>query len=74
MSKMVQSLDATPPTVDEAKELLAALRWQKDMLVTNPFGERVWLKPCIVDGVRYGITDCCSEDEPCERHQAMAAR
>ena len=49
-------------------EELRQLRWKEDMLITNDFGERVWLKPCIVDGKRVGITDCCPEDNPCEHH------
>lgn len=47
---------------------LQSLRWTEDSLVTNPFGARVFLKAVIVKGKRIGITDCCFEDEPCERH------
>ena len=52
--------------------LLDALRWHEDMVVTNDFDERVWLKPLIVDGKRIGITDCCFESDPCPRHREMA--
>lgn len=54
---------------------LAALRWRPDMVVTTPFGERVWLKPCYDQlGRRIGITDCCPEDDPCERHLVVLKR
>jgi len=52
--------------------LLDAMRWHADMVVTNDFDERVWLKPLIVDGKRIGITDCCFETNPCPRHREMA--
>lgn len=43
---------------------------EADQLVTNDFGERVWLKPLFNEvGERIGITDCCFADSPCERHQ-----
>jgi hypothetical protein len=54
-------------------EFLESLRWKEDMLVTNHFGDRVWLKPCIQDGKRIGITDCCFAEEPCERHAERTA-
>jgi hypothetical protein len=44
-------------------DFLEALRWKADQLVTNPFGERVWLKQ-----MPDGLTDCCDADDPCERH------
>jgi len=50
------------------EELLNDLRWHEDQLVTNHFGDRVWLKPLIQDGKRLGITECCYEEAPCERH------
>lgn len=43
----------------------------EDKKVVNHFGEHVWLKACIVDGKRLGVTDCCFVDSPCERHAAM---
>lgn len=52
-------------------EQLDELRWREDQLATNHFGDRVWLKPCIVDGKRVGITDCCFAESPCERHAAQ---
>lgn len=58
-----------PSTRAELENLLESLRWKEDMLVTNPFGERAWLKPLYRDGVRVGITDCCEEEYPCERHK-----
>lgn len=54
-------------------DTLESLRWDVDSLVTNPFGERVWLKAAYdKDGKRIGITDCCLAEEPCERHGAKA--
>ena len=60
----------TIETVD-ALELLHSLRWDVDSLVENPFGEVVWLKPCIQNGVRVGITDCCFAEEPCPHHKQL---
>ena len=60
------------PTPEEAALLLDAMRWHADMVVTNAFGERVWLKPMIVDGKRIGITDCCCAAFPCDRHREVA--
>lgn len=52
---------------------LTALRWTEDMLVVNPFGDRVWLKPCFNErNERIGITDCCFAEEPCDWHAALA--
>lgn len=54
---------------EERRKLLAALRWKDGDLVRNHFGERVWLKPCYdAVGQRVGITECCLEATPCERH------
>ena len=72
LRSMRESLDRNPPTPKEAELLLSALRWHEDMVVTNDFDERVWLKPLIVEGKRIGITDCCFEDDPCPRHREMA--
>jgi hypothetical protein len=47
---------------------LAGLRWREGMLVKNHFGDWVWLKPCVVDGQRIGITDCCFAMHPCRQH------
>ncbi len=49
---------------DDPGALLNNLRWRADMIVTNPFGERVWLK-----SIEGGVTDCCPVDAPCERHK-----
>lgn len=57
------------PTPENAEALLGSLRWKADTLVTNYFGEVVWLKPCYLNGKRIGITDCCFVDDPCERHK-----
>lgn len=57
----------------EAETLLKHLRWKEDTVVTNHEGERVWLKPCVEGGVQIGITDCCLESHPCERHAKMVA-
>jgi hypothetical protein len=50
----------------DVAELLESLRWHEDMVVTNDFGERVWLKKC-----PGGITDCCPADDPCEFHSQL---
>ena len=51
------------------EKIIDFLQWKEDMLVTNDFGERVWLGPCYdEDGKRIGITDCCFEDDPCPHH------
>lgn len=55
-----------------AEELLDSLRWCPDTVITNPFGERVWLKEYYANGKRIGITDCCPEDLPCDWHLALA--
>lgn len=58
---------------NEAKEILASMRWDVDQVITNPFGERVWLKALLDEnGKRQGITDCCPEDHPCEWHAGIA--
>lgn len=55
------------------RSLLEQLRWDVDQLVTNPFGERVWLKACFDEnGVRIGVTDCCHAATPCSRHGVKA--
>lgn len=57
------------------EQQLAAARWDVDMLVTNHFGERVWLGPCLdAEGKRIGITECCGEESPCEHHAEIAAQ
>jgi len=58
--------------VNNLKNLLKTLRWKEDMLVTNHFGEHVWLKPCFIDGKRIGITECCFADDPCQHHLFMS--
>lgn len=52
-----------------AEETLASLRWEANTVVTNPMGDKVWLKSCFLEGKRIGITDCCFVDDPCSRHQ-----
>lgn len=42
--------------------------WRADEVVTNHEGQRVWLKQ-----IPQGITDCCPEAEPCERHARIAS-
>jgi hypothetical protein len=59
--------------IDDPETLLKDLRWDVDMVVTNPFGERVWLKAAIDNGKRIGITECCPEHDPCPHHAAIAA-
>lgn len=53
--------------MDDPKSILSDLRWSADRIVTNPFGDRVWLKQR--DGG--GITDCCHESEPCDYHARL---
>lgn len=48
------------------EDLLAELRWTADRIITNPFGDRVWLKQ-----IKDGLTDCCFADEPCEYHAKL---
>ena len=55
-------------TPKEAPGLLASLRWDVDQDIVNHDGEHVWLRPCINNGVRIGITDCCFYDYECEHH------
>lgn len=50
----------------DPRELLNSLRWKADQLITNHFGERVWLKQ--IDG---GITECCPEEAPCAHHARL---
>lgn len=59
----------------DPQELLHSLRWDVDSLITNAFGERVWLKPCLDENEdRIGITECCFEAAPCTYHAVVAAR
>ena len=59
-------------TPEDAEKLLESLRWHEDMVVTNHEGDRVWLKLFFDEsGKQCGITDCCPEAWPCERHKAM---
>jgi hypothetical protein len=52
--------------------LQRSLRWQADDLVTNDFGERVWLKEAFDENARrIGITDCCFADDACMWHRAV---
>jgi hypothetical protein len=59
-----------PPTLRGTPEaLLDSLRTSEDKPFTNPFGERVWLKPIYnAEGKQSGLTECCLVDEPCPRH------
>lgn len=57
----------------DARDMLESLRWDVDQIITNYDGERVWLGPASDDnGKRIGITDCCPEERPCTRHEAIA--
>lgn len=49
--------------IHNPKELLTSLRWRSDMIITDHFGERVWLTNC-----PGGITDCCLASDPCDYH------
>lgn len=51
---------------------LEAHRWKEDMVVTNPFQERVWLKALFEDSRRIGVTDCCPESDPCDWHGTLS--
>lgn len=60
------------PEIINPDELLKELRWDVDRIVISPtYGERYWLKECVVDGKRIGITDCCPADDPCEYHASL---
>jgi hypothetical protein len=48
---------------EATQDLLDGLRWRADQIITNYFGERIWLRQ--IEG---GITDCCLADEPCDYH------
>lgn len=73
LDKLRKSLDDIPPDKKEAELLLSALRWKENMVVTNDFDERVWLRPLLdKERKRIGITDCCFESDPCERHLRMS--
>jgi hypothetical protein len=54
----------------EGMEPGAIRRWMNDeqIAVTNPIGERIWIKRDL-----RGITNCCSEDDPCPEHAGLAA-
>ncbi len=59
----------------DPESLLASLRWDVDSLITNHFGERVWLKAFFdQNGKRNGITDCCYASDPCVHHQEVARK
>lgn len=53
---------------------LAALRWDVDRCVwLHEYGGMWWLKPCCdAAGERIGITACCSAEDPCTHHAAIA--
>lgn len=52
--------------IDFDEDLLDAFHYRADRVITNPFGERVWLKSC--DG---GVTDCCPVEAPCTYHARL---
>lgn len=55
---------------DHLNYILKSLRWKADMIIINPFGEKVWLKDCLDEnGKVIGITDCCEAAFPCKRHK-----
>lgn len=60
-----------PSEVVDARKLLASLRWQADQVVTNDFGERVWLRELFDGDRRIGITDCCFVEAPCDWHSSF---
>lgn len=68
MRSLARSLTEHPPAPSEAEEILKAMRWKADMVITNPFGERVWLKRRFNPN---GLTDCCLESDPCAHHAAL---
>lgn len=51
---------------DDTQDLLDSLRWKADQIITNHFGERVWLKQ-----IEHGLADCCFADDPCEHHARL---
>jgi len=56
------------PRPEVAAVLLDSLRPSLDRARWDEFGDRVWLKPYIVDGRRVGITQCCLVEAPCDDH------
>ena len=61
-------------SIDDARALLASLRWRADMAIVNHFGESVWLKADLDDaGVQRGITECCLTEAPCAHHASAAS-
>jgi len=56
----------TEPEIISPEDLLTELRWDVDRIITNPFGERVWLKKIVG-----GLTDCCPANDPCEYHARL---
>lgn len=67
----VELADSDDGETIDPRELLESLRWHADQIVTNPFGERVWLK-LIAPGK--GITDCCPADAPCPYHARLTVQ
>lgn len=64
--------ESPTPEKHDPKALLDSLRWKEDQCVTNHEGERVFLGPCYnSEGRQVGITDCCPEEYPCERHKLL---
>lgn len=56
-------------TPKEAIALLDSLRWRPGQVVTNHFGDRVFLKAAIEAGRQIGVTECCFVDDPCPLHK-----
>jgi hypothetical protein len=58
---------------ESPEQLLKCLRWEPDMLVTNHFEERVWLREAFnKSNIRCGITECCFEEDPCKWHLTLS--
>lgn len=72
MSFKIQS-DTVESGTYGSSELLKSLRLTEDQLFWNYADppELVWLKPCIVNGRRAGITDCCLAADPCDHHARL---
>ena len=51
----------------DAREIMEALSWRADQIITNHFGERVWLR----QSDARSITDCCLVVAPCEYHARL---
>lgn len=59
--------------LDDPFSVLQGLRWRVNSKVVTPLGDYVWLKPCVSNGQRIGITDCCQVSFSCDYHRKLQA-